>query len=93
MEGQAGLLVPPGGQGAAARAGAAVCVYGASTAVGLTLLFLLAVRRVRAVGVSGGCLEVVWRYLCGIHGNQRRLDVFGGYPASHSLQYGAKTLF
>ena len=39
--------------------------------------------------VSGGCLVGVWGYLSGIHGNRRRLDVFGGYLASQSLQYGA----
>ena len=46
-----------------------------------------------ALGVSGGCLWDVLRYLRGIHGNRSRLDVFGGYLGSHSLQYGAKTLF
>ena len=30
------------------------------------------------LGVSGGYLGGVWRYLSGIHGNRRRLDVFGG---------------
>ena len=28
--------------------------------------------------VSGGCLVGIWGYLNGIHGNQRRSDVFGG---------------
>ena len=35
----------------------------------------------------------VWGYLSGIHGNLRRLDVFGGYLGSPSLQYGAVTIF
>ena len=43
-------------------------------------------------GMSEGYLGGVWRYLSGIHGNRRRLDVFGGYFGPHSLQYGAKTL-
>ena len=45
-----------------------------------------------ALGVSGGCLGGVWGHLSGIHLNQRRLDVFGGYLGSQSLQYGAKIL-
>ena len=44
-------------------------------------------------GVSVGYLGGVRGYLSGIHGNQRRLDVFGGYLGSQSLQYGAKTPF
>ena len=44
-------------------------------------------------GVSLGCLEGVWGYLSGNHGHWRRLDVFGGYLGSQSLQYGAKTPF
>ena len=46
-----------------------------------------------ALGVSGGCLGGVWRYLSVIHAFRRRLDVFGGYLGSYSLQYVAKTLF
>ena len=44
-------------------------------------------------GMCLGCLGGVWRYLSGICGNWRRLDVFGGYHGSQSLLYGAKTLF
>ena len=44
-----------------------------------------------------GCLGDVWgvsgRYLSGIYGNWRRLDVLGGYVGFQSFQYGAKTLF
>ena len=35
----------------------------------------------------------VWRYLSVTHGICRRLDVFGGYLGSPSLQYGAKAPF
>ena len=35
----------------------------------------------------------VWGYRSGIHENLRRLDAFGGYLGSPSLQYGAVTLF
>ena len=35
----------------------------------------------------------VWGYLSGINGHRRRLDVFRGYLASQSLQYGAVMLF
>ena len=38
------------------------------------------------ISLSGGCQE----YLSGSHGNWRRLNVFGGYMGSRSLQYGAK---
>ena len=40
-------------------------------------------------GISGG----VWGYLSGFHGNQKRLDLFGEFLGSHSLQYRAKSLF
>ena len=51
-----------------------------------------------SVGYLGGVCGIswdVWRYLSGIHGIRRCLDVFGGYLGlgPHSLQYGAKTLF
>ena len=48
---------------------------------------------VEALGVSGECLGGVWGYMGVTHGICRRLDVFGGYLGSHSLQYRAKTLF
>ena len=48
---------------------------------------------VGVLGVSVGCLGVVWGYLSGNFGNLRPLDVFGGYLGSQSLQYGAKTPF
>ena len=44
-------------------------------------------------GVPLGCLGGILEYLSGNHGNRRRLDVFGGYLGSKSLQYGAKTPF
>ena len=43
--------------------------------------------------ISGVCLWDVWGYMRSIHGKGRRLDVFGGYLGSQSLQYGAKTPF
>ena len=46
-----------------------------------------------ALGVSGGCLGGVWRYLSVTHGIRWRLKVVGGYLGPHCLQYGAKTLF
>ena len=45
------------------------------------------------LGVSGGCLGDIWGYLSDIYGNWRRWNVFWGYLGSHSLQYGAITLF
>ena len=44
-------------------------------------------------GVSGRSLRGVWGYLSGIHRNWRRLNMFGGYTGSQSLQCGVKTLF
>ena len=44
-------------------------------------------------GVSWGCLGRFLGRLSGIHGNWRRLDVFGWYLGSQSLQNGAITLF
>ena len=45
------------------------------------------------LGVSGGCVGGVWRYMSGIHENRRHWDVIGGCLGSQSMQYGAKTLF
>ena len=45
------------------------------------------------LGVSGGVVRGIWGYLSGNFGNGRRSDVFWGYLASQSLQYGAEALF
>ena len=47
----------------------------------------------RCHGVIRGMFGGVWGNLSGIHGNWRRLNKFGGYMRSQSLQYGVKTLF
>ena len=46
-----------------------------------------------SLGCLGGDPRCIWGYLSGNFGNGRRSDVFWGYLASQSLQYGAVTLF